>query len=94
MNADQATAADAGSWPTYKRLLGYTRGYWAIGLVAFVGMLADGGGLALFILSRSSSTFSASISTQTPPASSALCNFTISEWIAIFAIRMRRGRSS
>ena len=48
MNADQATAADAGSWPTYKRLLGYTRRYWAIGLVAFVGMLADGGGLALF----------------------------------------------
>jgi len=48
MNADQATAADAGSWPTYKRLLGYTRRYWAIGLVAFIGMLADGGGLALF----------------------------------------------
>ena len=48
MSADQAEAPDTGSWPTYKRLLGYTRGYWAIGLVAFVGMLADGGGLALF----------------------------------------------
>ena len=48
MNAGKADAPDTGSWPTYKRLLGYTRGYWAIGLVAFVGMLADGGGLALF----------------------------------------------
>ena len=48
MSVDQAEAPDAGSWPTYKRLLGYTRGYWAIGLIAFVGMLADGGGLALF----------------------------------------------
>lgn len=48
MNTDKAGAADIGSWPTYKRLLGYTRGYWPIGLVAFVGMLADGGGLALF----------------------------------------------
>jgi subfamily B ATP-binding cassette protein MsbA len=48
MNAGKGDAPDTGSWPTYKRLLGYTRGYWAIGLVAFVGMLADGGGLALF----------------------------------------------
>src|SRR5574337_660371 len=48
MNADQAGAPNVGSWPTYRRLLGYTRRYWAIGLVAFVGMLADGGGLALF----------------------------------------------
>ncbi|HWU78280.1 MAG TPA: lipid A export permease/ATP-binding protein MsbA [Rhodanobacter sp.] len=47
MNAETA-APDSGSWPTYKRLLGYTRHYWAIGLVAFVGMLVDGGGLALF----------------------------------------------
>ena len=48
MNAREAHAPDVGSWPTYKRLLGYTRRYWPIGLVAFVGMLADGGGLALF----------------------------------------------
>ncbi|TAL92138.1 MAG: lipid A export permease/ATP-binding protein MsbA [Rhodanobacter sp.] len=48
MNTRQAATPDAGSWPTYKRLLGYTRRYWAIGLVAFVGMLVDGGGLALF----------------------------------------------
>ena len=48
MNAREADAPDAGSWPIYKRLLGYTRRYWAIGLVAFIGMLADGGGLAVF----------------------------------------------
>ena len=48
MNTREADAPDAGSWPIYKRLLGYTRRYWAIGLVAFIGMLADGGGLALF----------------------------------------------
>ena len=48
MNGDRAEATDTGSWPTYKRLLGYTRRYWAIGLIAFIGMLADGGGLALF----------------------------------------------
>ena len=48
MSKDAPAAPDAGSWPTYKRLLGYSRRYWAIGLVAFVGMLVDGGGLALF----------------------------------------------
>ncbi|MEO6800262.1 MAG: lipid ABC transporter permease/ATP-binding protein, partial [Rhodanobacter sp.] len=48
MNTRKPDAPDGGSWPIYKRLLGYTRRYWAIGLVAFVGMLADGGGLALF----------------------------------------------
>ncbi|MEO9079460.1 MAG: ABC transporter transmembrane domain-containing protein, partial [Rhodanobacter sp.] len=48
MNAAEAAKPDVGSWQTYKRLLGYTRRYWVIGLVAFVGMLADGGGLALF----------------------------------------------
>ncbi|EIL88616.1 lipid A export permease/ATP-binding protein MsbA [Rhodanobacter fulvus Jip2] len=35
-------------WGVYRRLLGYTRRYWPIGLVAVVGMLVDGGGLALF----------------------------------------------
>jgi subfamily B ATP-binding cassette protein MsbA len=48
MNTGEVDAPDVGSWPTYKRLLGYTRRYWPIALVAFVGMLADGGGLALF----------------------------------------------
>jgi subfamily B ATP-binding cassette protein MsbA len=39
---------NADSWRVYKRLLGYSRRYWAVGLVAFVGMLLDAGGLALF----------------------------------------------
>ena len=39
---------NAESWGIYKRLLGYSRRYWAIGMVAFVGMLLDAGGLALF----------------------------------------------
>ena len=39
---------DANSWRIYKRLLGYSARYWPIGLVALVGMLLDGGGLALF----------------------------------------------
>ncbi len=38
----------AESWAIYKRLLGYTRAYWAVGLVAVLGMAADAGGLALF----------------------------------------------
>jgi subfamily B ATP-binding cassette protein MsbA len=38
----------AESWDIYKRLLGYSRRYWAVGLVAMVGMLLDAGGLALF----------------------------------------------
>ncbi|OOG38278.1 lipid A export permease/ATP-binding protein MsbA [Rhodanobacter sp. C05] len=38
----------AESWRVYKRLLGYSARYWPIGLVAMVGMAADGGGLALF----------------------------------------------
>jgi subfamily B ATP-binding cassette protein MsbA len=39
---------NAESWGIYKRLLGYSRRHWAIGMVAFVGMLLDAGGLALF----------------------------------------------
>jgi subfamily B ATP-binding cassette protein MsbA len=35
-------------WGVYHRLLGYTRRYWPVALVAVVGMLVDGGGLALF----------------------------------------------
>jgi subfamily B ATP-binding cassette protein MsbA len=41
-------AWNAESWAVYKRLLGYSRRYWAVGLVAMVGMLLDAGGLALF----------------------------------------------
>jgi subfamily B ATP-binding cassette protein MsbA len=39
---------DAESWRVYKRLLGYSARYWPIGLIALVGMLLDGGGIALF----------------------------------------------
>jgi subfamily B ATP-binding cassette protein MsbA len=39
---------DAESWRIYRRLLGYTRRYWAVGLITLVGMAVDGGGLVLF----------------------------------------------
>ncbi len=39
---------DARSREVYRRLLGYSVRYWPIGLIAVVGMLLDGGGLALF----------------------------------------------
>jgi ATP-binding cassette, subfamily B, bacterial MsbA len=39
---------DAQSWRVYRRLLGYTQRYWAIGLVTLVGMAVDGGGLVVF----------------------------------------------
>ncbi|QRP62484.1 lipid A export permease/ATP-binding protein MsbA [Rhodanobacter sp. FDAARGOS 1247] len=39
---------DADSRRVYARLLGYTRRYWAVGLVAILGMAVDGGGLAMF----------------------------------------------
>ncbi len=39
---------DAQTRRVYARLLGYTRRYWVVGLVALLGMAADGGALALF----------------------------------------------
>ena len=48
MNADTSAAPDSGSWKIYKRLLEYTVPYWPIGALAFVGMIVDGGALALF----------------------------------------------
>jgi subfamily B ATP-binding cassette protein MsbA len=39
---------DAQSWRVYRRLLGYTRRYWAIGLITLIGMAVDGGGLVVF----------------------------------------------
>ncbi len=44
----KVTIWDAESWRVYKRLLGYTRRYWIVGLISLVGMLADGGGQAIF----------------------------------------------
>lgn len=48
MTVGKAKAKSPGSWLIYKRLLGYTRNYWVVGLIALVGMIADAGGLALF----------------------------------------------
>lgn len=36
------------SWRTYQRLLGYSKRYWAIGLVTLVAMAIEGGALAVF----------------------------------------------
>jgi len=48
VTAQKSGAWDAESWRIYKRLLGYSARYWPIGLIALVGMLLDGGGIALF----------------------------------------------
>ncbi|MFA6231899.1 MAG: lipid A export permease/ATP-binding protein MsbA [Rhodanobacter sp.] len=48
MSRPKSSLWNAESWGIYKRLLGYSRRHWAIGMVAFVGMLLDAGGLALF----------------------------------------------
>ena len=48
MTAGRTGVWDAASWQVYKRLLGYTRRYWAVGVATLVGMAVDGGGLAVF----------------------------------------------
>lgn len=48
MSSQKADALDAESWRVYKRLLGYTRRYWPMVLIALVGMAVEGGGLAVF----------------------------------------------
>lgn len=39
---------DAHTRQIYKRLFGYTRRYWIVGVIAIIGMVVDGGGLAVF----------------------------------------------
>lgn len=39
---------DAQTIQVYKRLLGYTKRFWVVGVIAVVGMIIDGGGLAVF----------------------------------------------
>ncbi|RAO75104.1 lipid A export permease/ATP-binding protein MsbA [Dyella jiangningensis] len=39
---------DAHTREIYKRLLGYTRRFWVVGVIALAGMAIDGGGLAVF----------------------------------------------
>jgi subfamily B ATP-binding cassette protein MsbA len=48
MSGGRTAIWDAHTWAVYKRLLGYTKRYWAVGAVAVVGMAVDGGGLAMF----------------------------------------------
>ena len=48
MSEQKSGVWDAETWHIYKRLLGYSARYWPIGMIALVGMLLDGGGLALF----------------------------------------------
>jgi subfamily B ATP-binding cassette protein MsbA len=48
VSSQKAGVWDAESWRVYRRLLGYTRRYWAIGLITLVGMAVDGGGLVVF----------------------------------------------
>jgi subfamily B ATP-binding cassette protein MsbA len=47
MSAGKADISGAESWRVYRRLLGYSKRYWPIGLLAMLGMAVDGGGLAL-----------------------------------------------
>lgn len=39
---------DAHTRQIYKRLFGYTRRFWVVGVIAIIGMIVDGGGLAVF----------------------------------------------
>lgn len=39
---------DAQTIQVYKRLLGYTKRFWVVGVIAVIGMIIDGGGLAVF----------------------------------------------
>lgn len=46
--AGKVTIWDAQTVRVYKRLLGYTRRWWVVGVVAVIGMALDGGALAAF----------------------------------------------
>ncbi|WP_266171552.1 lipid A export permease/ATP-binding protein MsbA [Dyella subtropica] len=48
MSGKKVALWDAHTRQTYKRLLGYTRRFWAVGVIAVIGMAIDGGGLAVF----------------------------------------------
>lgn len=39
---------DAQTRQIYKRLFGYTKRFWVVGVIAIIGMIIDGGGLAVF----------------------------------------------
>ena len=48
MSSGKTAIWDAHTWQVYKRLLGYTRRYWAIGVITMVCMAADSGSLTAF----------------------------------------------
>ncbi|SFK25197.1 lipid A export permease/ATP-binding protein MsbA [Rhodanobacter glycinis] len=48
MSSSKPAVWDAKTWQVYKRLLGYTRRYWVVGLITMIGMAADPAGLAAF----------------------------------------------
>jgi subfamily B ATP-binding cassette protein MsbA len=48
MSGRKIAVWDVQTWRVYKRLLGYTKRYWLVGLIALIGMVLDGGALAAF----------------------------------------------
>jgi len=48
MSGKKTAIWDAKTRQIYKRLLGYTKRFWVVGVIALIGMAVDGGGLAAF----------------------------------------------
>ncbi|MHA6203188.1 lipid A export permease/ATP-binding protein MsbA [Dyella soli] len=48
MSGNKVAIWDAHTRQIYRRLLGYTARFWIVGVIAIVGMIIDGGGLAVF----------------------------------------------
>jgi subfamily B ATP-binding cassette protein MsbA len=48
MSGKKVAIWDAHTRQIYKRLLGYTKRFWVVGVIAIIGMAIDGGGLAAF----------------------------------------------
>lgn len=48
MSSGKVRIWDKHTLQIYKRLLGYTKRFWVVGVIAVVGMIVDGGGLAVF----------------------------------------------
>ncbi|WP_243049298.1 lipid A export permease/ATP-binding protein MsbA [Dyella sp. RRB7] len=48
MSGNKVAIWDAHTRQIYKRLLGYTKRFWVVGVIAVIGMAIDGGGLAAF----------------------------------------------
>lgn len=48
MSGKKVAIWDAHTRHIYKRLLGYTKRFWVVGVIAVIGMAIDGGGLAAF----------------------------------------------